>query len=378
MPKAKILGIRTDWSNNQDRLNQNGYGGVSYYRLIKPLEAVSDYFDTKVIGKELSTDYGKTSEEIYAKIFTEYDLVMIKQVDNPRAVSDLFALANHFKKPVVMDYDDNYLNILKSNISYDSHKPGSQKMITNTVAMGLANGLIVSTNPLKEVYGDHLLKTQNIAQKINVFPNFNDLKDWRFGVKRWNDGKIRIGYAGSCTHNYDLEIIIPAINELFKKYPNVIFEVMGSITREYREEFLAKFTDKDRVIIHYGTPVWQGYPKLLCKKGWDIGVAPLEDNSFTRCKSHIKWMEYTMAGMPVVASNVYTYSQPIDGLNTIEQGRTGFLASSTAEWVEYLSELIEHKSLRKKIQANAYNYIADNWQYSQNKGKLKDILNSYL
>ena len=373
--KPRILAIYTDWNINNDRLAENSFGGVTYYRLHKPIQALSEYFDIDLLGKEITTDYGDTPAEIWGNLIPKYDLIWIKQVDNRVAISNLLAAVEHFGKKLIIDFDDNYLDVLPGQPAYEYFYPGSEKMATVGTSMALANGMMTSTEPLKKKYKDHVKKTHNVDQTIDVLPNFNDYTDWMFKRKEHKDDKVRIGYAGSTTHNADLEIVIPHIINILKKYPQAQFEILGSIAREAKEDFLNKFGDvKDRVFIFYGTPRWEGYPKLLCNMGWDIGVAPLEDNDFTRSKSHIKWMEYAMAGVPTIASKVYPYYRNIGKLKTIVDGETGFLGN----WEENLSKLIENKKLRRKIATNASEYIKENWQWKDNINKWVRVLNKYI
>ena len=51
----------------------------------------------------------------------------------------------------------------------------------------------------------------------------------------------------------------------------------------------------------------QNYPCKLASIRPDIGLCPLTDTAFNRCKSPIKWMEYAMAGAATVASPVEPY-----------------------------------------------------------------------
>ena len=80
-----------------------------------------------------------------------------------------------------------------------------------------------------------------------------------------------------------------------------------------------------------------------------------------------------MYKIPTVASRVYPYYKDIGELKTIEDGKTGYLAKGTKEWYAKLEELVLSKDKRQEIGENAYNYIKENWQYSQNKDKIQEI-----
>lgn len=72
----------------------------------------------------------------------------------------------------------------------------------------------------------------------------------------------------------------------------------------------------------------------------DVGVMPLLDSPWERGKCGYKLIQYMASGLPVVASNV--------GVNPeiVQQGQSGFLASTRSEWVAGLDRLLNDASLR--------------------------------
>lgn len=359
----------TEWSTNDYRRSNNSYGGVGYYRIIKPAQALSQDFDITVIGNDY-LKWGTTPEAIWSYACQHFDLIYIKHIDNGVAASNLLAICDYYHTPVVMDLDDNFLDILPSNPAYDTYKRGSIKRYGLEATMSLCNGLTVSTAPLREKY-DYL------NPSIDILPNCCDVNDFKPMVKK-NDGFLRIGYQGSVTHNEDLELIVEPIKAILLKYPHVRFEMLGLMNKDEFRTFASRFGDaKDRIFCQYGTPSWEGYPELLSSMGWDIGIAPLVFNQFNRCKSHIKWLEYTLTGIPTIASKSYPYEEDILGTKTIEDGKTGFLIDNNS-WFTALESLVTTESLRKELADNAYKHVAANWQYKQHKDKWVHTINKHL
>lgn len=367
--------IRTDWSQNEERKRLDRYGGIGYYRIVKPAEALKEFFDIDVIGKGFA-DLGKTSEDRMRYIFEKYDLVYVRQMDTPRIASDIISAGKYFKVPVIMDLDDNLLDIREDNPAFAEFNKATDRRAISKAIIALVDGLIVSTEPLKSAYS-------KLQKNIDVLPNFNDINDWPTKVRKYQDGMVRIGWAGSITHNQDLDMIMPVLAKLLKKYPNLRVEFMGGVTREKGEDVVAKLgVDDTQVGFLKGTLDWAGYPDALAATGWDIALAPLIDDTFNRGKSHIKWMEMSMFQIPVVASKVYPYYKNIggmfNGLKTIQHGKTGFLVKTPEEWFDTLETLINKPDLRKRIGYNAYKYIAQNWQWSQNVWRWKTVIEKYL
>ena len=88
------------------------------------------------------------------------------------------------------------------------------------------------------------------------------------------------------------------------------------------------------------------------KVRWDIAISPLQDTAFNRCKSDIKFLDYSAIGAAGVYSRVPAYEA------TVRHGETGWLAENNTEaWVEALEALLTDDELRDRIAANATRYL---------------------
>jgi glycosyltransferase involved in cell wall biosynthesis len=377
----KVLFIYTDWNQSEERAKVNGYGGVGYYRIIKPAEALRKLgWDAQVAGKDLIERFGDTPEKLWPAVFSEFDAVVVKQMDNPQAAAAFFFFAEKYNTPVIMDLDDDYLSVKPDQPAWKYYHPGSQKRAVFAAALSLVDALFLSTEPLQKSYRKWLAEVYGIETPSFVLPNCSRFEDWPELPERLEKKNLTIGYAGSITHNADLQMVFPAVFEVMEKYPLVDFESFGALHKETFDMLVKGQPQKliNRVKLTTGGHSWEHYPPRLTGKDWDIGICPLVDDTFTRGKSHIKWMEYTMTNIPTVASKVYPYFEPVHGVPTIEDGKTGFLASTTEEWVMLLSKLVEDHSLRREIATNAYEAIGKNWQYDQWAHRWADALNDVL
>lgn len=371
----KIAFIENTWNNTKDKQ----YSGVGYYRLIQPARYITKY-QIDVIGQEIK-DWEGSLAQVFEKLFTEYDAVVTKAVDNPQAASALCFMAQHFKKPLIVDMDDNYFEVRPDQPGYRWYYPGSQKKGILSAYLSLATHLIVSTQPLSDYYHNWFKKKNGKTVYPEVLPNCYDPEEFKYSHRKNADkNKIVIGWQGSTTHLGDLKIVMPALRELMIKYKNLYLEFMGGIEIGMIKELFEGFNDEmlGRIKVIGGTPSWKKYPRALSRRKWDIGICPLLDDEFNRNKSHIKWMEYAAYKIPAVASKVYPYYKDIQGTKTISDGRTGYLASNHKEWVRKLSVLIESEELRDEIGQKAYEFINKEWDIKDHIYKWEKVFDKIL
>jgi processive 1,2-diacylglycerol beta-glucosyltransferase len=73
-------------------------------------------------------------------------------------------------------------------------------------------------------------------------------------------------------------------------------------------------------------------------------MAPLEDDTFTRCKSDLKYLDYAALGIPGVFSDVRPYR------DTVRHRETGLLAANDEKaWSDALEEIVSDDALRAQL-----------------------------
>jgi glycosyltransferase involved in cell wall biosynthesis len=83
---------------------------------------------------------------------------------------------------------------------------------------------------------------------------------------------------------------------------------------------------------------------------FDIGIAPLSDIAFNRCRSDVKLKEYAAAGLPWLASPIGPYA----GLGEQQGGRL----VADDRWHEQLVRLIERPKDRRKLAKRGAKWVA--------------------
>lgn len=100
----------------------------------------------------------------------------------------------------------------------------------------------------------------------------------------------------------------------------------------------------------------------------DVGVLPLADTRFEQGKFPYKAVQYGAAGLPIVASNV-GHTKEI-----VREGVNGFLVTSTADWIERLSQLIKNADLRRSLGEAAARFAATEYSASAHVDRLDRLL----
>jgi glycosyltransferase involved in cell wall biosynthesis len=365
----KVLFVTTDW-NTPYRIATGEYGGVGYYRCYGPAKALKKKGHTAdVLGYELSVMVDKDNPfESYKKIFSEYDVVVVKQIDTTNG-GRFIGACKEVGVPIVMDLDDLITELDEDNPAVDlGYAEDGEKRARAVASLSMVDGLFTSTQPLADEYKKVMEDVFKIDMPIYVLPNCCDPGLWK-RIKRNNDGWIIVGWQGSITHDSDLALIVPVMKKLMLKYDKLLFSLTGGVRQvTYDNLFVNSFGQEllPRVVINKGTQSFNQFPEYLSAHQWDIGVCPLKDTKFTRGKSHIKWLENSLVRVPTVASKVYPYCEDVNGIATIEDGKTGLLASTADEWEVALTSLIEDKQKRFYLARDSHNFVKENWTYDKN------------
>lgn len=170
-----------------------------------------------------------------------------------------------------------------------------------------------------------------------------------------------IGYMGTGGHGADLAMILPSICQVMERLPSLNMELFGTIKMPSE---LRRFGSRVR---HLPAVVdYREFRTALRSLGWWVGLAPLEDNSFNRCKADTKWVEYTLGGIPVVASDLPVYHRACaDG--------AGFLASDEREWAESILRLIYNPDEWSSVVAKAQQKLLADYSHRRLRHQVSGI-----
>lgn len=354
-------------------------GGCGHYRLIYPIEAMQRAGNTDaeiemilptpdaenpddsptakldvIVVDEPAVWQGVTvnSRRVIDVVPPDADVVVLQRPMN-RLLVDAIPYLQARGIAVVVEVDDDFDAINARNLAFVStHKSLNPDLNADHVrrACAMADMVTVSTPALAAVYGKH--------GRFRVLPNALP-PHWfaRPETQRYADAPHPwIGWSGTiATHPNDLQVTRGAVGRICHETGAGLYIVgTGKGVRE-------------RLGVYDETPFhateWKPideYPDAL--DGMDVGIVPLEQSRFNRCKSDLKGLEYAALGIPFVAS-------PLPEYERLAATGAGLIADRPREWAGLLRRLVNDQAYREDwrmqgmeaVRFRSYDYSYDLW-----------------
>ncbi len=274
------------------------------------------------------------------------DVLILSRFTNARALH-FIEVAKKTGIPVIFHIDDDLLNVPLSlgKEKYDAyHQPKRMRALVKN--MNASDLIYVSTKPLAIAFEKHGITRPIVAGDLYCSIDADLI------TTPLPSTVPVIGYMGTGGHSADLAMMMPAIVKLMNENPLLRFETFGTIKPPKELSIFG-----NRYAHHKGVSDYELFLERLKELGWWVGIAPLEDNPFNRCKADTKWVEYSFAGMPVVASDLPVYHKAC-------ADESGILAKNNTEWFYALKALVRDAALRQKFVTNAQTKLSQ--QYTHN------------
>ncbi len=307
-----------------ERLGDGSLSPCAYIRLLLPL-------DHPAIGGGMEIVLAKPAEAMRYRA----DILATQRY----AVAETDRLTAHCRAlgmSLLYDLDDDLIGLPPDHPDAAVLRPRAElvaRMVRN------ADAVWTSTAPLR---AKHL----TIRQDVRVVPNGLDERLWSAiaPAGRAPFGPLRVLFMGTATHDADLALVLPALERLRSAYgERVRIDVLG-VKRGELPAFVNRVSLPTAAAASYpGFVNW-----IIQQNAWDVGLAPLIDTSFNRCKSPIKVLDYAALGMAVLASDIDVYR------GSVADGPGGMLVrESPAAWFEGLSLLAGDWRLLQKLRDGA-------------------------
>jgi len=306
--------------------------GSKYWRLIDPFKHLRKHGIKAIVSEQ-----GINQTEC-----NWADINIIQSCTDKNGIAYLYQLQQENGKKMVIECDDYFEVNPDSPFAYE-HKIYDAKFVI-TRSMQVADMITTTTNYLAE-------KLKKLNKNVVVLPNYIDTARWDLNYLPNDTGKIRIGWAGSITHVDDVKLIVNPIRRICREFKNVQLVMVG----DPRVSALFEGLPVENM---NGVP-FEAWPSKLYSLRLDIGLAPLRDTLFNRCKSNIKWIEYSIAQIPGVYSPTVYDNYDFDGIY-------GQIAKNEEQWYRCIKNYIICENLRKDIASRARSAVLTGYTLKTN------------
>lgn len=246
----------------------------------------------------------------------------------------------------------------------------------------MASEVDVCTTTGKELQNELLKLNPN----VEILPNCVDPKKWK---KRKGGKKVRVGWAGGSSHTADMFVIIDVIKELQQEldFEFVIFGLAAKPWDEHVNRLKKRHAEQTKDYPKMKPAPWYEkivaldeklkelewthepfvplpeFNKKLSDINLDIGLCPIVDTKFNRCKSAIKFYEYAMVNTCTVASKIPPYEGEVNCC----------VKNKHNKWKAKLRLLIQDKKIRDFLTAEQREWVLKNRDIRNNIYKWQKV-----
>ncbi len=287
----------------------------------------------------------------FAFLCRRYSIIIIQ-----RKLFDFFTLKciSFFNSNIVFDYDDAiFIN--------DDGSPSSRRLkrfnqTTDTAKLSLAgNSYLASYSMSKQI------EITPTSIPLGQYTQKNDVRKAYLEKKTIDDDinqSLTLVWIGSSSTRKYLESHRHIIEGIGTKFNNVTLKIIGDFTLNFSN-------------IHTQCIPWSADTEIEELMKADIGIAPMDEDPWTKGKCALKIIQYMACGLPVISSNTGANAE------IVKHNETGFLANNLDEWIHSIEKL-QNDSLRKKMGVNARKRVALKYTVDTQAKRMDDLFTKLL
>ena len=332
---AFLLYTRADTSTFRYR----GYNVMQATIKSKRWQCVYFFLDELKTVNQLLSD---ASLLIFCRLHWVHELVNLKRK------------AQNLHIPVLFDVDDlvfdlGYLPLVTNTLNVSFSDEGDYTYWFSYISRlsfvaAMADGFLTTNDFLGKKLSEKFRKPYQIVrnslneEQLSVSENCLKCKQRGSAVKPFTLGY----FSGTPSHINDFRTIYRELMQLLNDYPDMVLQVVGFM--EF-PQVMQPLIEQKRITF---TPLvdFLELQRLIAQV--DVNLVPLVCNTFTNCKSELKYFESAVVGTPTIAAPTYTYA------HAITNGETGLLCHP-GQWYGAIKQLYEHPEDGQRMAAAAKN-----------------------
>ncbi|MCR5767407.1 MAG: glycosyltransferase [Lachnospiraceae bacterium] len=277
--------------------------------------------------------------------------------------------------PVAFDVDDriydlNYLPLVTNTLGIDFN---TKPEVTYDIWFAMISRIEMTARMADCYIGTNAFLSDALTEKFGkkgyIIPNFLNEEQLEVSSicceekkKQRSERPFVIGYfSGTPSHINDFKTIYKEILLLLCEYPDIILRVVGFM--EFPKE-MKKYIENGRVEL---VPLVDFIKLQELTACVDVNIVPLVINSFTNCKSELKFFESAIVDTVTCAAKTFTYK------NAINNGETGFLCGYS-QWYSTIKDIYLGKYDIDGIVNKAHLYAVEHYY---GDAIIKQITNVY-
>lgn len=251
-----------------------------------------------------------------AKRAASFDVTVLQKRLLPKLVSN--RLRKHAKR-LVYEFDDS-VTVKRSTESVNvsaTRERRFRRIVRDADA-------VITTN---DYLAEQARRLAADPERVRILPSVIDLDRWTPRGPAKREWPYVAGWMGSEANLHQLDIVRPALQKLCRRHRDLVVRVVcdeAPVLPGVRVDH-AKFSAEKEV----------GDVRTF-----DVAVAPMVEDPWTRGKVSTKILAYGAAGIPTVASDVGAHRL------YLRDGENGFLAGTLTQWEEKLETLLSDPDLR--------------------------------
>ena len=277
----------------------------------------------------------------------EYDVAFVHLEIYPLFIRFYDRLLRWSRRPVIFDLDDTIF-IHKPTVNPVMRYLRNPKKVDDLLLMSRH---VVVCNRFMDDY------SRKYNSNVTIIHTPVDTEKFKPRTRRDNGGPLVLGWIGSHSTAYYLDILRPVLSKLAEAH-DFVFKVVGAgVPIEIPG---VKVENLD----------WRLDREVADFQSFDIGLYPMIDNEFAIGKTGFKTIQYMAFGIPSVVSAV--------GANKVivKDGENALLADNDDpdSWVRGISRLMEDSELRRRVGDGGRQTVLDNYSLQKSARVLASIL----